>query len=146
VSTPLSDLTKPIRASFARLGLDQISTRLGIALLIVSAVFFAANFADKAWVGYQVAQEKRAKIELIRQTEGQIRALNAQLIYMKTRAYYVQAARPFGYQLAGDIPVTISVSPGAAVSGDVAPPVATPRPKRESIWRKIISAIVPGIQ
>ena len=146
MSTPLRELTKPIRASFSRLGLDQISTRLGIALLIVSAIFFAANFADKAWVGYQVAQEKRAKIELIRQTESQIQGLNTQLKYMKTRGYYIQEARAYGYQLPGDIPVSISVAPPAAASGDAALPIPTPQPKRESVWRKIISAIVPGIQ
>lgn len=144
------DPARLLRDSFSSIGLDRMSTRLGIALLIVSAIFFAANFADKAWVSYQVAQEKQARLYEIRQTQEQIGQLTGDLKYMRTRAYYVQAARAFGFVQPGDIPVAIQpaspIAPPVAADRAVAQPSGRPPAHhKESVFRRILQAIVPGL-
>lgn len=146
---PLDTLAHMVRESFASIGLNRMSTRLGIALLVVSSIFFAANFADKAWVSYQVAQQKQQLVAQIQQTNQQIGQLNTDLKYMHTRPYYIQAARQFGFVQPGDIPVSISTSaaPAPAPAPDQASthPVARPAPHRVSIFRRILESIVPGL-
>jgi hypothetical protein len=135
------------RASFASVGLDRMSTRLGIALLLVSSIFFAANFADKAWVSYQVARQKQDLLTQIAQTNQQIVQLNSDLKYMHTRPYYVQAARQFDYAEPGDIPVSISAAPAPAQAPvqQRARPAVKPATHHESIFRRLLEAIVPGL-
>lgn len=145
----MNALIQLVRASFASIGLDRMSTRLGIALLVVSSVFFAANFADKAWVSYQVARQKQDLLMQIAQTRQQIAQYNNDLKYMHTRAYYVQAARQFDYVQPGDIPVSISAAPapsqGTAPAQSAARPATKPAAHHESLFRRWLEAIVPGL-
>lgn len=152
VIKPVDTLIQLLRDSFASIGLDRVSTRLGIALLAVSSLFFAANFADKAWVSYQVSQQKQQLITQIQVTEQQITKYTGDLKYMTTRPYYVEQARTFGFVQPGDIPVSISTSsaPAQPVAGAAdartSPINATPKPKaqHDSIFKRIMQAIVPG--
>jgi cell division protein FtsB len=150
VIKPIDTTYAMVRDSFASLGLDRISTRLGIALLVVSGLFFSANFADKAWVSYQVAQQKAQLIATIQQTQQQITTYSSDLKFMHTRAYYVEAARDFGFVQPGDIPVSITtISPPANSSGSATHPAAaspapTPATQQPSVFTRIMQAIVPG--
>jgi len=148
VIKPVDNAVHVLRDSFASIGLDRVSTRLGIALLIVSSLFFAANFADKAWVSYQVAQEKQQLITQIEQTQQQIAKFNTDLKYMQMRSYYVQAARTFGFVQPGDIPVSISTSSAPAQSSAVMDSHAGASPAsarhQDSIFTRVMQAIVPG--
>lgn len=150
VIKPVDSAVQLLRDSFASIGFDRVSTRLGIALLVVSSLFFAANFADKAWVSYQVSQQKQALIAQIQQTQQQITSMGSDLKFMQTRAYYVEAARTFGFVQPGDIPVNITTSPASAPQGTTAgAPLATAVPtakphKSQSMLQRIFQALVPG--
>ena len=135
-----------LRGQVHGLGLERLSTRLGITLLVVSAVFFAANFADKAWLSYRVAQERHQRQAQIQQITAQISAVQRDLGYMKTRAYYVQAARDLGFVQPGDVQLDIKVTP-AAVAGDLVEARSAPAPhvRHESLLDKIMRLIVPGV-
>lgn len=146
VIKPVDSLVHVLRESFASIGLERVSTRLGIALLVVSSLFFAANFADKAWVSYQVAQQKAQLITEIRQAKQQIGQFSTDLKYMQTRAYYVEAARNFGFVQPGDLPLSISTtaaSPQATTTADSAPPPLAKK-HSESFFTRVMQAIVPG--
>lgn len=136
-----------LRGQVHGLGLERLSTRLGITLLIVSAIFFAANFADKAWLSYQVAQERHQREAQIQQITAQINTVQRDLNYMKTRAYYVQAARDLGFVQPGDVQLNIKVAPAPAVTGDFSEVQRAPAPlaRHESLLDKIMRLIVPGV-
>jgi hypothetical protein len=138
-----------VQASFASIGLDRVSTRLGIALLVVSSIFFAANFADKAWVSYQVARQKQDLLLQIAQTKQQITRSTTELKYMHTRPYYVEAARAFGYVQPGDYQITINAAPAPPQATSPSPRVANPAPRsprhQQSILRRFLDAVVPGL-
>jgi len=149
VTKPVDNTVQVLRDSFASIGLDRVSTRLGIALLVVSSLFFAANFADKAWVSYQVAQQKQQLISQIQQTQAQIAKFNGDLKYMQTRSYYVEAARTFGFVQPGDIPVSISTSsapsPSSVVAQDTRAGTSPATVKhQDSVFTRVMQAIVPG--
>lgn len=138
---------RALRESLASVGWERASTRLGAALLVVSAIFFAANFAEKAWLSYQFAQVKAARLAQIAAAEAQISQLHHDLAYLHSRPFYVQEARRYSYVQPGDIPLEISVLPAADSAPPPAPaPVAHTRtPQHESWLRRILQAIVPGI-
>jgi cell division protein FtsB len=146
----LEVLLAPLRAvqeALANVGWDRPSTRLGISFLVASAVFFLANFADKAWLSYQVAQEKQQQMATIQQTEQQIAQLKATLNNLHSRSYYKQAARQYGYVMPGDIQIEIQKSvaepQGVAQQGNVPTPV--PTSTHDSVLRRVLQAVVPGI-
>ena len=129
------------------LGLERLSTRLGITLLIVSAIFFAANFADKAWLSYQVAQERHQREAQIQLITAQIAVVQHDLSYMKTRAYYVQAARDLGFVRPGDVQLNIKVAPAPDVAADLgaARPAPATHSRHGSLLDAIMRLIVPGV-
>jgi len=133
-----------------------MSTRLGVALLIVSAFFFSANFADKAWLSYQVRQQKQQQLARIAEVKREISQYRHDLAYLHSRAYYVQAARAYGYVLPGDTQIQLSVSnvaqsspPATVLTSQLTQP-ATPKHKSTlSFWQRWLQAaatlIVPGL-
>lgn len=136
-----------LRGQVQGLGLERLSTRLGITLLIVSAIFFAANFADKAWLSYQVVQERHQREAEIRQITAQIDAAQRDLSYMKSRAYYVQAARDLGFVQPGDVQLNITVAapvPASITDTGDAHRAAAPPPRHESLLDRVMALIVPG--
>jgi cell division protein FtsB len=148
VMRSLDSLARLLRTSWASVGLDHMSTRLGIALLVVSSIFFAANFADKAWVSYQVAQQKQQLLQEIQQTKQQISQASSELKYMHTRPYFVEAARQFDFVRPGDSLVSISTAPAPAAGSDLAgvQPAAKPPAHATSLLRRFLDAVVPGLQ
>lgn len=136
-----------MRESLSTIGWERVSTRLGAALLVVSAIFFAANFADKAWLSYQFGQAKHQRLLEISQTEQQIGQLKRDLVYYHSRPYYLREARRYGFELPGDIPIE-AVTSGS--QSDVAAPAqiastVTPIAHHQSLLRRILQAIVPGL-
>ena len=135
------------RDSVLGVGWDRVSTRLGIALMVVSVLFFAASFADKALLSVQVAQQKAQTLAQIAAVRQDISNYQHQLAYLHSRAYYVEAARAFGYVRPGDTQFAVSTLP--PTSGTVIRVVAqaphVPHPHHDSLLHKILQAIVPGL-
>jgi cell division protein FtsB len=127
---------------------DRTSTRLGVALLVVSAIFFAANFADKAWTSYQVAGRRQDRIAQIAKMNAQIQQLKTDLVSLKSADYYLQAARHYGYVRPGDIQIEITNIPGPSAvgpSGSAVASVPAPQDKSQSVLRRVLEAIAPGL-
>ena len=127
---------------------DRTSTRLGVALLVVSAIFFAANFADKAWTSYQVAGRRQDRIAQISAMSAQIQQLKADLVSLKSSDYYLQAARHYGYVRPGDIQIEVTNNLVPTTAGPVGGAVAAvppPQDKSPSVLRRVLQAIVPGL-
>ena len=127
---------------------DRTSTRLGVALLVVSAIFFAANFADKAWTSYQVAGQRQDRIAQISAMNTQIQQLKSDLVSLKSSDYYLQAARHYGYVRPGDIQIEVMnslVLSTAGPSGSAVAAVAPPQGKSPFVLRRVLEAIVPGL-
>ena len=126
---------------------DRTSTRLGVALLVVSAIFFAANFADKAWTSYQVAGQRQDRIAQIARVNAQIQQMKSDLVSLKSSDYYLQAARVYGYVRPGDIQIEVTHTPGIAAgsSGNAIASVAQPPDKSQSVLRRVLEAIAPGL-
>lgn len=138
---------RAVREALASIGWDRPSTRLGISFLVASAVFFLANFADKAWLSYQVAQERQQQVAAIQQTVQQIAQLKATLNNLHSQAYYKQVARQYGYVMPGDIQLEIQKSPSGS-QGSVqqrSVPTAVPARTPDSVLRRVLQAVVPGI-
>jgi hypothetical protein len=143
----LSSLVRLIRDSLRSVGWDKVSTRLGVALLVVSAILFAANFADKVWLSYQFAQAKQQRLADIADAKQQIYQYQHELAYLHSRAFYVQEARRYGYVQPGDYQLQVTVQ---NADPDAAPPpaapAATPAPKHHESWlHRLLQAVVPGI-
>jgi cell division protein FtsB len=127
---------------------DRTSTRLGVALLVVSAIFFAANFADKAWISYQVAGQRQDRIAQIAKMNSQIQQMKTDLVSLKSSDYYLQAARLYGYVRPGDIQIEVTNTPGlssAGPGGSAVASVAQPPDKSQSVLRRVLEAIAPGL-
>jgi cell division protein FtsB len=136
-----------VREALADIGWDRPSTRLGISFLIASGIFFLANFADKAWLSYQVAQQRQQQIAAIQQTDQQIQQLKATLNDLHSQSYYVQTARKYGYVKPGDIQLEIHQIP---VEQQIAAPqrsipAPTRVPAHDSLLRRVLQAVVPGL-
>lgn len=140
-------LVRTIREAVSSVGWDKASSRLGISLLVVSAVFFAANFADKAWVSYQVGQDKQQRIAAIAALEAKIHKDEQDLTYSSTRSYYMEAARNLGYVQPGDIQLqlTTQMPQSAAMSDHPAQAPAKTSEQHESLLHKLLQAVVPGL-
>ncbi len=136
-----------LRAAYRSVGWDKATGRLGISLLIVSAVFFAANFADKAWVSYQTGQDKLQRIAEINSLNSQIRTLQQDLTFAHSRSFYMQEARKYGYVQPGDIQLEISplVSPGSDTVPLAALPAPKQKPQNDSLLHRLLRAVVPGL-
>lgn len=142
----LRSLPRVIRESLASVGWDRASTRLGAALLVVSAIFFAANFADKVWLSYQFAQAKTDRLNQIAATQGQIAQYRHDLAYLHSRTFYVQEARRYGFVQPGDYQLQVSVQGSTPAETPLtAVPTAAPVSHHESWLRRFLQAIVPGI-
>jgi hypothetical protein len=147
----LLSLLKLLGRPVTGVGWDRMSTRLGVALLIVSAFFFAANFADKAWLSYQVSQEKRQAQAQIAEIQREIAQYHHDLAYYHSRAFYVQRARVYGYVLPGDTKIQVGVSTvvqPATPSGDASSSLTRPASNRNShlsLLQRWVRAIVPGL-
>ena len=128
---------------------DRTSTRLGVALLVVSAIFFAANFADKAWTSYQVSAQRQDRIAQIASMNAKIQRLKTDLVNLKSSDYYLQTARNYGYVRPGDIQIEVTNQPApatnSAVSGAVAAVTTPAQAKGESVLRRVLEAIAPGL-
>jgi cell division protein FtsB len=127
---------------------DRTSTRLGVALLVVSAIFFAANFADKAWTSYQVAGQRQDRIAQIAAMNAKIQLLKTDLVSLKSSDYYLQAARQYGYVRPGDIQIEVTSKLLPASSGPAGGAVAAvtpPQDKSQSVLRRVLEAIAPGL-
>lgn len=145
-------LVRALREAVRSVGWDKATSRLGISLLLVSAVFFAANFADKAWTSYQLGQEKQQRIAAIASLTTLNQSLDQQLTYANSRAYYREEARKYGYVQPGDIELDLTTSGPSASStsgaptSDIAPqPSAKPGAPHESFLHRLLQAIVPGL-
>jgi cell division protein FtsB len=138
---------RAVREALADIGWDQPSTRLGISFLIASGIFFLANFADKAWLSYQVAQERQQQSAAIQQTDQQIQQLKSTLNDLHSPSYYVQAARKYGYVKPGDIQLEVQKSIVDQQSGVPQRGVPAPShaPARDSLLRRVLQAVVPGL-
>ena len=127
---------------------DRTSTRLGVALLVVSAIFFAANFADKAWTSYQVAAQRQDRIAQIATMNTQIQQLKTDLVSLKSSDYYLQAARHYGYVRPGDIQIevtNIQMPSSTGATGGAVAAVTPPQDKSQSVLRRVLEAIAPGL-
>jgi cell division protein FtsB len=124
-----------------------MSTRLGVSLLVVSAIFFAANFADKAWVSYQVGQAKQQRLAAIAETSAKINQLKHDLSYLHSSAYYRQAARQYGYVEPGDIQLSLTQGPPAqdAVVDRSSPQPAAHSKLHDSVLHRLLQSVVPGL-
>ncbi|HEY8285007.1 MAG TPA: hypothetical protein VIJ28_11535 [Chloroflexota bacterium] len=145
---PRPGLGADLRQVVAGITWDRTSTRLGVALLLVSALFFAANFADKAWTSLNVSHQRLQTIEQIAAVNSQIDQLKQDMVNLRSGAYYLQAARAYGFVRPGDqqievvrntIPNIASTSTGAVAA---LPPLTG---KAESPLRRVLQAIVPGL-
>jgi hypothetical protein len=147
VERDLKRLLWGLRAAFRSVGWDKASGRLGITLLIVSAVFFAANFADKAWVSYQAGQEEQQRVAAVNQLNSQIQALQQELTYAHSRSFYMQEARKYGYVQPGDVQLQISST--VAPSNDTVqvdlPPAVKHKTQNNSLLHRLLQAVVPGL-
>jgi cell division protein FtsB len=143
----IESLMRAFRGSFSSVGWDSMSTRLGVSLLVVSAIFFAANFADKAWVSYQVGQAKQQRLAAIAETSTRISQLKHDLSYLHSSAYYRQAARQYGYVEPGDIQLAVTQgapSQDSVVVRSAQDPNVHPKP-HESVLHRLLQAVVPGL-
>src|SRR5437879_1196140 len=143
----IESLQRTLRGSFSSLGWDSMSTRLGVSLLVVSAIFFAANFADKAWVSYQVGQAKQQRLAAIAEASTRINQLKRDLSYLHSSAYYRQAARQYGYVEPGDIQLALTQS---APAQDTVVDRSATQPQahlkiHESVLHRLLQAVVPGL-
>jgi hypothetical protein len=140
-------MIRSMQESFASIGWDRMSSRLGISLLVVSALFFAANFADKAWVSYQVGQEKQQRLADIAIASAQISSLKQDLSYLHSKTYYMQVARRYGYVQPGDIQLELNQIPAPpSTAGDrPAQPAAKQAKQHESLLHRLLQAVVPGL-
>ncbi|MDB5075237.1 MAG: hypothetical protein JWO42_1416 [Chloroflexi bacterium] len=147
VRRTFESLLHTLRESFSSVGWDRMSTRLGVSLLVVSAIFFAANFADKAWVSYQVGQAKQQRLAAIADTTAKISQLKQDLTYLHSSAYYKQAARRYGYVEPGDIQLSLTQGspPQDSVVVRAAPPSMAHLNKHESVLHRLLQAVVPGL-
>ncbi len=145
---PRPGLGAYLRQVFSGIVWDRTSTRLGAALLLVSALFFAANFADKAWTSLNVSHQRQQTIEQISAINAQIDQLKQDMVNLQSGSYYLQAARAYGFVRPGDqqievvrntLPSTISAAGGAVAA---LPPTSA---KNESPLRRVLQAIVPGL-
>jgi hypothetical protein len=140
-------VVRTLREAIASVGWDKASGRLGITLLVVSAVFFAANFADKAWVSYQVGQAKQQRVEAIGLLSNQIQTLQQDLTYIHSRSYYMQEARKYGYVQPGDIQLelTTQAAPSVGAPDRVAVPTTVQHKASQSLLHRLLQAVVPGL-
>ncbi|HVA91415.1 MAG TPA: hypothetical protein VNL71_16410 [Chloroflexota bacterium] len=145
---PRPGLGPYLRQVFAGIAWDRTSTRLGVALLLVSALFFAANFADKAWTSFNVSHQRQQTIEQISAINAQIDQLKQDMVNLQAGSYYLQAARAYGFVRPGDqqievvrntLPSTISTAGGAVAA------LPSTSAKSESPLRRVLQAIVPGL-
>lgn len=138
----LRELEQRLKRPFNGVGWDRMSTRLGVTLLVVSAIFFAANFADKAWLSYQVSQQKHQRLVQIAELQQQIQQYQGDLKYLHTTQYYVNAARPYGYVRQGDIQLQVPPISVTSVAPARAPEPVTQQ--HESLFGRLIQSISPG--
>ena|GEM_PF-1397147 len=145
---PRPGLGVNLRQVGAGIAWDRTSTRLGVALLLVSALFFAANFADKAWTSLNVSHQRQQTIEQIAAINAQIDQLKQDMVNLRSGSYYLQAARSYGFVRPGDqqIEVVRNTVPSITATGSGAvagvPPISA---KTESPLRRVLQAIVPGL-
>jgi len=127
---------------------DRTSTRLGVALLVVSAIFFAANFADKAWTSYQVAGQRQDRIAQIASMNAKIQHLKSDLVSLQSADYYLQTARNYGYVRPGDIQIEVTnnrIPTSSSSTGGAVAAVTPPQDKSQSVLRRVLEAIAPGL-
>jgi hypothetical protein len=139
-----------VKVAFTSVGWNRASGRLGVSLLIVSALFFAANFADKAWVSYQAGQQKQERMVAIGAVSAQIQTLRQQLVFARSRTYYMQQAEKYyGYVQPGDIELQLNLQPVRVVGAadqPLAMAMAKPTARTNgSLLHRLLQAVVPGL-
>ena len=77
-------------------------SRLGVALLALSALFFGINFTQEWLISHQIQQRAAQMQARIAATNAQNAQLQSQLAYLSSKEYIVPAARLLGMARPGD--------------------------------------------
>ncbi len=114
------------------------ASRLGIALLLCSAVFFGINFAQE-WLFSRQVQQNVAQLQArIADVNAQNAQLQQQLAYVNSKDYIITQARIDGMVMPGDTLMHVTQLPGPTKIVHV--PVHAPTPP-ESFFIRMLRAI-----
>lgn len=113
-------------------------SRLGIALLLCSAVFFGINFAQEWLFSHQVQQNVAQLQARIADVNTQNTQLQQQLAYVNSKDYIMTQARADGMVMPNDTLMHVTQLPGATRIVHVPMHVAAPP---ESFFIRMLRAI-----
>ena len=114
------------------------TSRLGVALLALSALFFGINFTQEWLISHQI-QQRAADLQAgIAATNARNAQLQSQLAYYRSKEYIIPAARALGMARPGDTLMLVKQEPPRVRIVRVH--VQTPAP--ESLFIHLLRAIL----
>ena len=113
------------------------SPRIGVALFVLSTLFFGINFAQEWWVSHGVRQEYVQRTQEIAQTRAHIATLQRASAYYASKSYITRRAREIGMARPND--TLLVFVPGTPTVRVVH--VTRPAPQRENILARLLHAI-----
>lgn len=87
------------------------SPRVGVLLLLLSALFFSVNFAQEWWASHQVQQQAVQLQQKIDAATAQNARLQQQLSYYSSKQYVISQARVIGMGRPGDTLLVVNQGP-----------------------------------
>ena len=90
---------------------DRRASRLGIALLALSALFFGINFTQEWLISHQIRQRAADLQAGIVATNARNAQLQSQLAYYRSKEYIIPAARALGMARPGDTLMLVKQEP-----------------------------------
>jgi cell division protein FtsB len=87
------------------------ASRLGVALLALSALFFGINFTQEWLISHQIQQQAADLQARIAATNALNAQLQSQLAYYRSKEYIIPAARALGMARPGDTLMLVRQGP-----------------------------------
>ncbi len=101
----------PSPNSFSLTRPNRRARNIGIALLLLSVVFFGVNYAQKWWLNRQIEQRAAQLQAQILQQEQWNAQLQQDIIYYRSKAFVEDQARVLGMSRPGETLISIHWDP-----------------------------------
>ena len=97
----------PSPESFSLARPNRRARNIGIALLLLSVVFFGVNYAQKWWLNRQIEQRAAQLQQRIDQQEAWNAQLRQDIIYYRSKPFIMDEARVLGMSRSGETLISI---------------------------------------
>jgi len=101
----------PSPNSFSLTRPNRRARNIGIALLLLSVVFFGVNYAQKWWLNRQIEQRAAQLQQQINQQELWNAQLQQDIAYYRSKAFIMDQARVLGMSRPGETLISIHWDP-----------------------------------